>query len=463
MEYIIIGLLAISIILMTIILRRLPQDQKQELTLLKAELEMLSRTLKDESHSLRQDLLKLNTDNRLELASQIKNFSDSQLKIAGDSRTELSTSLSALSKLMNEDSAKNRAELGKSLDNLTESLSKKFGYLSNLSSEQSEKLKKSVEDRLEMIRNGNENKLEEMRKTVDEKLHASLEKRLGESFNQVSKQLEAVHKGLGEMRNLATGVGDLKKALIGVKTRGVLGELQLENILEDILTTGQYEKNYKPNKRSDAMVEFAIALPGRDDDNSRVYLPIDAKFPIEDYHKLVDAYESGNVDSISIYQKAVVNRIKSSAKDIRDKYINPPVTTDFALLFLPFESLYAEVLRIPGLFELIMRDYSVILCGPTTISALLNSLQVGFKTLAIQKKSSEVWKTLAEVKKQFGLFGEVLDKTRKKIDEAGRELDNASHRSRQIVKKLRNVEELPESSKPALSELVYDVDDEDEA
>jgi len=211
------------------------------------------------------------------------------------------------------------------------------------------------------------------------------------------------------------------------------------------------------------MVEFAIALPGRDDDNSRVYLPIDAKFPIEDYHKLVDAYESGNVDSISIYQKAVVNRIKSSAKDIRDKYINPPVTTDFALLFLPFESLYAEVLRIPGLFELIMRDYSVILCGPTTISALLNSLQVGFKTLAIQKKSSEVWKTLAEVKKQFGLFGEVLDKTRKKIDEAGRELDNASHRSRQIVKKLRNVEELPESSKPALSELVYDVDDEDEA
>ncbi|MCK9557783.1 MAG: DNA recombination protein RmuC [Candidatus Cloacimonetes bacterium] len=463
MEYIIIGLLAISIILMTIILRRLPQDQKQELTLLKAELEMLSRTLKDESHSLRQDLLKLNTDNRLELASQIKNFSDSQLKIAGDSRTELSTSLSALSKLMNEDSAKNRAELGKSLDNLTESLSKKFGDLSNLSSEQSEKLKKSVEDRLEMIRNGNENKLEEMRKTVDEKLHASLEKRLGESFNQVSKQLEAVHKGLGEMRNLATGVGDLKKALIGVKTRGVLGELQLENILEDILTTGQYEKNYKPNKRSDAMVEFAIALPGRDDDNSRVYLPIDAKFPIEDYHKLVDAYESGNVDSISIYQKAVVNRIKSSAKDIRDKYINPPVTTDFALLFLPFESLYAEVLRIPGLFELIMRDYSVILCGPTTISALLNSLQVGFKTLAIQKKSSEVWKTLAEVKKQFGLFGEVLDKTRKKIDEAGRELDNASHRSRQIVKKLRNVEELPESSKPALSELVYDVDDEDEA
>jgi DNA recombination protein RmuC len=424
---------------------------------------MLSRTLKDESHSLRQDLLKLNTDNRLELASQIKNFSDSQLKIAGDSRTELSTSLSALSKLMNEDSAKNRAELGKSLDNLTESLSKKFGDLSNLSSEQSEKLKKSVEDRLEMIRNGNENKLEEMRKTVDEKLHASLEKRLGESFNQVSKQLEAVHKGLGEMRNLATGVGDLKKALIGVKTRGVLGELQLENILEDILTTGQYEKNYKPNKRSDAMVEFAIALPGRDDDNSRVYLPIDAKFPIEDYHKLVDAYESGNVDSISIYQKAVVNRIKSSAKDIRDKYINPPVTTDFALLFLPFESLYAEVLRIPGLFELIMRDYSVILCGPTTISALLNSLQVGFKTLAIQKKSSEVWKTLAEVKKQFGLFGEVLDKTRKKIDEAGRELDNASHRSRQIVKKLRNVEELPESSKPALSELVYDVDDEDEA
>lgn len=463
MEYIMIGLIALSIVMLVILLRRKSQYNSDELQLLKTELEMLSRSVKDESHNTRQDLLKLNSDNRIELATQIKNANDSQLKAAVDSRAELSTTLSALSKQMNEDAAKNRLELGKALNDLSESLNRKLSELTTAEAEQSEKLKKSIEDRLELIRSGNEVKLEEMRKTVDEKLHATLEKRLGESFNLVSKQLEAVHKDLGEMRNLATGVGDLKKALIGVKTRGVLGELQLENILEEVLTCDQYEKNFKPNKRSEAVVEFAIVLPGKDDENSRVYLPIDAKFPIEDYHKLVDAYESGNIEGIATHQKAVVNRIKNSAKDIRDKYINPPVTTDFALLFLPFESLYAEVLRIPGLFEQIMRDYSVIVCGPTTIAALLNSLQVGFKTLAIQKKSSEVWKTLAEVKKQFGLFGEVLEKTRKKIDEAGRELDNASHRSRQIEKKLRKVEQLPDSSKPALKELVLDLSEDEES
>jgi DNA recombination protein RmuC len=463
LEYVLLALSAVGIILILILLKRKPLDDREELKRLRTEVEMLSRILKDEIGSLRQVLLTQNSENRIELASQIKNASDSQLKAAGESRAELSTTLSTLTTQMNTDAGKNREELSKALNNLSESLSRKLADLTAGSAEQSDKLKKGIEERLDAIRNGNETKLEEMRKTVDEKLHATLEKRLGESFNQVSKQLEAVHKGLGEMQSLATGVGDLKKALIGVKTRGVLGELQLENILEELLTPDQYEKNFKPNSRRDAVVEFAIALPGRDGSDSRVYLPIDAKFPIEDYHKLVDAYETGNLAEITLHQKSIVTRIRNCARDIRDKYINPPVTTDFAILFLPFESLYAEVLRIPGLFEQVMRDYSVILCGPTTISALLNSLQIGFKTLAIQKKSSEVWKVLAEVKKQFSLFGEVLDKTRKKIDDVGKELDNATHRSRQIEKKLRKVEEFPASETPALPELLLPVEEEDDS
>jgi len=259
------------------------------------------------------------------------------------------------------------------------------------------------------------------------------------------------------MRNLATGVGDLKRTLEGVKPRGVLGELQLENLLAEVLAPEQYQVNFRPHARRDEVVEFAIAMPGPDDKDSKVYLPIDAKFPVADYHSLVAAYEANDMPAMVAAQKALVLRIKSCARDIRSKYINPPVTTDFAILFLPFESLYAEVLRVPGLFELVMREYSVILCGPTTIAALLNSLQVGFKTLAIQKKSSEVWKVLAAVKKDFGLFGDVLEKTRRKIDDAGRELDNASHRSRQIVKKLSKVEELPEPE-DVTDRSVIDVD-----
>jgi DNA recombination protein RmuC len=462
MEYIVLGISVLSSILILIILKRKSPDNTEELIRLKGELEMLTRTQKEDSVSLRHEIVKMNSDNRIELANQLKNANDSQLKVASDSRAELSATLSTLNKQMNEDAGKNREELSTSLSKLSESLSRKLSELSSASFDQSDKLKKSIEERLENIRSGNETKLEEMRKTVDEKLHATLEKRLGESFDQVSKRLEEVHKGLGEMRTLATGVGDLKKALIGVKPRGVLGELQLENILEELLTLDQYEKNFKPNNRREAVVEFAIALPGADGGENRVYLPIDAKFPIEDYHKLVEAYELGNITEISNHQKAIVARIKGCARDIRDKYINPPVTTDFALLFLPFESLYGEVLRIPGLFEQIMREYNVILCGPTTISALLNSLQVGFKTLAIQKKSSEVWKVLAEIKKQFALFGAVLDKTRKKIDDVGKELDNASHRSRQIEKKLRKVEELPSPESPQYQELVLEPEEEDE-
>ena len=445
MEPILLALLLIIITLLIVLLfRRGSQGAATELLRLKTELEMLSRTIKDEVNDMRSEVLSQNKINREELSRILKDSSESQFKQASETRIELSSTLNALTKQMNTDSALSRQELTKAQNNLSESLSRKLTELTTGSSEQTEKLRKSIQERLEEIRSSNETKLEEMRKTVDEKLHATLEKRLGESFNQVSQRLEEVHKGLGEMRSLASDVGGLKRALEGVKPRGILGELQLENLLGEILTPDQYVKNFKPNSRRDEMVEFAVVLPGKDDVDSRVYLPIDAKFPIEDYHILVDAFDSGDRGAILASQKAIANSIKSSARDIRDKYLNPPVTTDFAILFLPFESLYAEVLRIPGLFELVMREYNIILCGPTTAAALLNSLQVGFKTLAIQKKSSEVWKVLAAVKKDFGLFGEVLDKTRKRIDMAGRELDRAHHRSRQIEKKLGRMENLPE-------------------
>jgi DNA recombination protein RmuC len=448
MEYINTALLAVVLLLLVILLRRKGKSAAEDILPLTNELELLSRRVKDTEIQLRQDILKLNSENRLELATMLKNSADSQVKQASETRLELNGILTELNKQINADAHKNREELSKSLNNLSESLSRKLSELSTGSSEQSEKLKKSIEEKMEMIRSGNEAKLEEMRKTVDEKLHATLEKRLDESFSQVSQRLEEVHKGLGEMRSLASDVGGLKRALDGVKPRGILGELQLENLLDEILTHDQYVKNFKPNPRRDDVVEFAVTLPGKDDPDSRVYLPIDAKFPIEDYHKLVDAYESGDRAAITVSQKAIASRIKGCARDIRDKYLNPPITTDFAILFLPFESLYAEVLRIPGLFELVMRDYGVILCGPTTAAALLNSLQVGFKTLAIQKKSSEVWKVLAAVKKDFEKFGTVLGNTRKKIESAGTELDKAFHRSRQIVKKLSKVEELPELEAP---------------
>lgn len=442
--YLIIALQLAALIVAFIILGKKPKANP-ELMQLKHELELLSRALKDETSALRSDILGQNRENREELAKTLKDSSESQARLALDARSELTSALYTLNEQINKDALANRNELTKALNNLSESLGRKLSELTTANAEQSEKLKLSVADGMDKMRIENENKLEEMRKTVDEKLHATLEKRLGESFNQVTQRLEEVHKGLGEMRNLATGVGDLKRTLEGVKPRGVLGELQLENLLAEVLAPEQYQVNFRPHARRDEVVEFAIVMPGADDKDSRVYLPIDAKFPVADYHSLVAAYEANDMPAMVTAQKALVLRIKNCARDIRDKYINPPVTTDFAILFLPFESLYAEVLRVPGLFELVMREYSVILCGPTTIAALLNSLQVGFKTLAIQKKSSEVWKVLAGVKKDFGLFGDVLDKTRRKIDDAGRELDHASHRSRQIVKKLSKVEELPQA------------------
>ena len=339
-----------------------------------------------------------------------------------------------------------REELSNSIKMFGDQLNEQLSKLIQTNEQKFDKLQEKVDTQLKEIQDKNEKKLEEMRKTVDEKLHETLEKRLGESFKLVSERLEAVREGLGEMRNLAVGVGDLKKVLTNVKTRGTWGEIQLENLIEQILTNDQYAKNIITKVGSTERVEFAVKMPGRSENKDGVcWLPIDAKFPMEDYQRLVNAQELADVALIEETSKALENRIKGEAKSIFEKYIDPPNTTDIALLFLPVEGLFAEILRRPGLFEKIQTENKVIITGPTTLSAILNSLQMGFRTLAIEKRSSEVWNLLSAVKTEFGKFGEILEKTQKKLQEASNTIDDASKRTRAIERKLKDVQELPSS------------------
>jgi DNA recombination protein RmuC len=304
-----------------------------------------------------------------------------------------------------------------------------------------EKIRETLESSLKDIREENSGKLEQMRATVDEKLNDTLEKRLGESFKLVSDRLEQVHKGLGEMQTLAAGVGDLKKVLSNVRARGTLGEIQLETILEQILSPEQYARNVATRKGSER-VEFAIRLPGRDS-GEPVWLPLDAKFPLEDYQRLLDAYEQADPAAVEEASRQMEAGIKTAARSIRDKYLEPPLTTDFGIMFLPVEGLYAEVLRRSGLFELLQKEYRVIVTGPTTLAALLNSLQMGFRTLAIEKRSGEVWELLGAIKAEFGKFGATLAKTQKKLQEASDTIEEAGRKSRSIERRLKSVQELP--------------------
>ena len=300
-------------------------------------------------------------------------------------------------------------------------------------------LKIAVESRLTAIQADNASKLEDMRRTVDEKLHATLEQRLGESFKLVSDRLEQVHRGLGEMQHLAAGVGDLKRVLTNVKTRGTWGEVQLSALLEQLLTREQFAANVATRPGSNERVDFAIRLPGRDD-GAEVWLPLDAKFPIEDYQRLIDAVDPATAEEAA---RAIEARIRQEARSIREKYVAPPHTTDFAILYLPIEGLYAEALRRPGLSESLQRDCRVTLAGPTTLAAMLNSLQMGFRTLAIEQRSAEVWAVLGAVKAEFGKFGEALAHTRKKLDEASNSISKAETRTRQLSRRLKDVEALP--------------------
>lgn len=323
-------------------------------------------------------------------------------------------------------------------------ISENLERMQNSSIKSMELLRTNNEKKLEQMREGNEKSLEKMRETVDEKLKSSVEKRFNESFKSISAQLTQVYQGLGEMKNLATGVGDLKKVMEGVKTRGIYGEVQLGAIIEDILNKSQYEENVITKKGSSDRVEFAIKMPGKDGENL-VFLPIDSKFPVENYSRLIAAYDNGDKSEIDKYSKALATDVKEQAKKISTKYLDPPMTTDFGIMFVPTESLYAEILRIPGLSDEIRQKFHVSITSPSTLPVALNGLLMGFKTVAIEKRSAEVWQTLGAVKTQFGKFSDLLEGVQKKLQESANKIESAKATSRQIERKLKNVEELPES------------------
>jgi DNA recombination protein RmuC len=431
--------LAAVLLVLIILTRRRDDDaslKSQEFfATLEKQQERTEHMVKDEFARNRQESAGSARQTREEIGSTLKSASDSQLKqmseVAGMQKDQL------------------------------DSFSKQLLEMTKLNENKLETLRKTVENQLRTMQEDNSRKLEQMRSVVDEKLQSTLEKRLGESFKQVSERLEQVYKGLGEMRSLATGVGDLKKVLTNVKTRGTWGEVQLSHILEQILTPDQYEVNVATKQTSSERVEFAIKLPGQGSHKEKVvWLPIDSKFPQEDYQRLLDAQEAGDKVMAEKSVKNLEIRIKVEAKAIREKYIDPPNTTDFGIMFLPVEGLYAEVLRRPGLCDSLQRDYRIVVTGPTTLAALLNSLQMGFRTLAVEKRSSEVWELLGAVKTQFSKFGEVLAKTKKKLQEASNTIGQAEVRTRVITRKLSKVQELPQTDSAKRIEPAANDDDD---
>lgn len=380
--------------------------------------ERTERLLREESACSREEAGAVARQTREELIAAVGAWGDSVVKTVG--------------------------ELGALHKSQLDVFARQLTVLTDTNETRLQELRTTVDERLFRLQEDNARRLEEMRRTVDERLEATLEKRLGESFRQVSERLEAVHKGLGEMQTLAQGVGDLKRVLTNVKTRGTWGEVQLGTLLEQILTPDQYGVNVVCRPGSAERVEYAVKLPGRDDGGGEVvWLPIDAKFPVEDYQRLLDALDLGDAAAGEAAGRQLEARIKVAARDIQAKYIDPPATTDFGIMFLPTEGLYAEVLRRPGLAESLQCEFRVVVAGPTTLAALLNSLQMGFRTLAIQQRSSEVWQLLGAVKTQFTQFGEALERVHKKLHQATETVEQASKRSRRIEQRLRDVEELP--------------------
>lgn len=489
--YVFLSVIAVFLVINIILtFKKNDKASAKELAEIKSSIDMLNSSLKDTEKNLRDEFVtnrkesaETATGLRTEIGSQLNKFTQTFSDQLGNLTKSNEEKLEAIRKTFEEklvdfqksidtNSKESRNELKENLETFKKELndalkdykerlreqfteferSQKTQNVAN--SEKISELKLSLEKSVKTMQEGNEKKLEEMRKTVDEKLNETLEKRLGESFKQVSDRLEAVHKGLGEMQSLAVSVGDLKKVMSNVKSRGVLGEYQLQNIIEDLLTNEQYEKNVKTKVGSGALVEFAVKMPHGNNLEKILWLPIDSKFPKEDYESLVDAYDKGDVDKIEEYRKAFINGIKKNAKDIKEKYIDPPNTTEYGIMFLPYESLFGEVLRVPGLFEQLQRDYKITITGPTTLSALLNSLQMGFRTLAIEKRSGEVWDLLGAVKTEFGQFGDVLAKTKKKLIEATNVIDSSEVRTRAIERKLRNVQELPQGITSAVLNIL---------
>ncbi|MCC6265123.1 MAG: DNA recombination protein RmuC [Bryobacterales bacterium] len=444
----------------------------EKLQSVKSDIERLDRVLREDGEAarnaadergrmLRQELVNTLADSRAELAQALTVARKESFEASAALREEMQRTLTQLGESLRA-GAKEAAEAQR-LE--LEKMVARVDRLSETNTEALEKLRETLSLNLATLRNENSDKLELMRKTVDEQLQGTLEKRLGESFKLVSDRLEQVHKGLGEMQTLATGVGDLKRVLSNVKVRGTWGETQLANLLAQVFSPEQYKTNVATKPGSSERVEFAIRLPGRGPEDEEVLLPIDAKFPREDYERLVLASEAADAEEVEAASKALEQRIRNAAKDIRTKYIHPPETTDFAILFLPTEGLYAELLRRPSLADQLQNESRVVLAGPTTLNAILNSLQMGFRTLAIQRRSSEVWEILGAVKTEFEKYGGVLDKVQKKLQEASKTVDDVAVRHRAVTRKLRGVSDVSDLSAAALLGVprMLEAGDEDDA
>ena len=422
-NWLIIGVMAVLFATAMYLMRRMSAKPEQP-----NELEQLEEKLDRMGKELRYDIMEASRNDRQELSQSLAQFQQTLTEQLALMQANMNSQLLALG----EGNTRRMAEVRETLD-----------------------------QQLQHMQQTNVAKLDEMRQTVDEKLQSTLEARLSESFKQVAERLEQVHNGLGEMKNLAQGVGDLQRVLNNVKTRGIFGEVQLEALLEQVLTIEQYSKQVETKPRSNQRVDFAIKLPGRSDDGVSVWLPIDAKFPREDYERLLDAQDRADVAGAEAAAKAMEVRIRQEAKSIAESYLAPPHTTDFAILFLPVEGLYAEVLRRPGLMDLLQRDYRVTLAGPTTLLAILNSLHMGFRTLALEKQASEVWKVLGAVKTEFDRYGEWVAKVREQVQKAADTLDRADTRSKQLRRVLKGVEALPEAE--ALARLPLEALDQPDA
>jgi len=443
LDWISFALLVILVLLsLWLVLRRTDQGP---LRALRDDIQQFERGLRDE-------VSRSAGGTRTELAQTLATFQQTLLAQQGDvARTQneqidsFRTPLAATQQNLGDTLGRAGEQQALALKRFSDTLIEQLRALSQSNDQRMAEVRTTVEQRLTAIQLDNEKKLEQMRATVDEKLHATLEQRLGESFKQVADRLEQVHRGLGEMQLLAKDVGSLNRVLTNVKTRGIFGEVQLAGLLEQVFTPEQYGTNVETVPGSGARVEFAIKLPGRRDDGAPLWLPIDAKFPREDYERLLDAQERADAPGAEAAGKAIEQRLRSEAKTIREKYVAPPHTTEFAILFVPTEGLYAEALRRPGLMESLQREYRVTLAGPTTLLATLSSLQMGFRTLALEKRSAEVWEVLGAVKTEFGKFGEVLAKTKKKLDEASSTIDLAQTRTNVMARKLKSVEGLSDT------------------
>ncbi|MFZ3119398.1 MAG: DNA recombination protein RmuC [Variovorax sp.] len=435
--WILLGLAALTVILLIALLMRRPAPDRH------AELLATFATLADgterSERALRQEVADSARSTRQELGQNFASFQAALVQQGAEATRTQNAQIDAFAQ-----------QLTLMQKTLADTLNTQLQGLSESNARRLAEVRATMETQLAQLQQTNTAKLDEMRKTVDEKLQSTLEARLGESFKQVADRLDQVHKGLGEMQTLAVGVGSLQRVLTNVKTRGVFGEVQLEALLEQVLTTEQYAKQVETKPRSGQRVDFAVRFPGRSADGAPVWLPIDAKFPRDDYERLIDAHERADVLAVEVAGKALEARIRSEAKSIADNYLAAPHTTDFAILFLPVESLYAEVLRRPGLMDAVQRQHRVTLAGPTTLLAMLNSLHMGFRTLALEQQASEVWRVLGAVKTEFNRFGEWVERIKEQVAKASDTIDKADTRQRQMRRALKGVEALPELQAQAL-------------